>query len=211
MKTLILIDRDGTLIHDEKYYLGSQKDWKKKIKILPHVLRGLKKLNKIDDAGVYMITNQSGIAIKEKPLLTEKRAKEVCQEVMNQLNKKEKTIQGFFICPHVHPDYVKKRKQYSFNKKYVGQCDCIKPALGMVFSALEKEGVELEDTKVYVIGDRMSDVETGINAGGTGVLVPFHKEPGQDEKIMQKYLKRKNILVADTFSQAADMIIKRES
>ncbi len=43
-KAIICIDRDGTLIHDEKdhLFLGRDNDWKSKVKILPYVIDGLK-------------------------------------------------------------------------------------------------------------------------------------------------------------------------
>jgi len=205
MKKLILIDRDGTLIHDEKYFLGRQKDWKKKIKILPHVVNGIKRLNK-EGAGIYLITNQSGVAIKEFKELTHRRAEEVCKEVLRRLKLRGAYLNGYFICPHVAPSYVKRQKQYTFHKKYVGKCDCIKPALGMVFSALKKEGIDIEDTKVYVIGDRLADVETGINAGGTGILIPFKKEAGEEEKLKLKYGKSKNIIIVKNMVEAAKIV-----
>lgn len=88
MKTLICIDRDGTLIYDTKehLFLGSQVDWKKKVESLPNVLEGLRKLNELDDVHIYMITNQSGIAVQELPELTEEKAHEVCEYVLQQIN-----------------------------------------------------------------------------------------------------------------------------
>ena len=75
-KTIICIDRDGTLIHDtrEHLFLGRDNDWQKKIQILPHAVEGLRLLNTIPNSGIYMITNQAGVAISDFPLLTEARA-----------------------------------------------------------------------------------------------------------------------------------------
>ena len=79
---LVCLDRDGTLIYDNKCNLGSQSDWKKKVKILPGVIKGIKELNKIPNIKIYMTTNQPGVAVKEFKLLTLKRAHEVCRYVV---------------------------------------------------------------------------------------------------------------------------------
>ncbi|MFP3982996.1 MAG: hypothetical protein ACLFV2_04815 [Desulfurivibrionaceae bacterium] len=80
-KTITCIDRDGSLIHDtrEHLFLGREDDWREKVRILPHVVEGLRLLNTITGAGIYMITNQAGVAISDFPLLTEERAHEVCR------------------------------------------------------------------------------------------------------------------------------------
>ena len=76
-KLFIFLDRDGTIDYDKKYHLGHQRNWKPKVRILPNVVKGLKILRKIPGARIYIITNQTGVAIKDFPLLTEKRAREV--------------------------------------------------------------------------------------------------------------------------------------
>jgi histidinol-phosphate phosphatase family protein len=206
---LICLDRDGTLIYDNKYYLGSQKNWKSLLKFLPSVTQGIKILNKIPNATIYIITNQSGVAVKSLPLLTLKRAKEVTQETINQLGRKNAHITDYLICPHAPPSYTKKRKDFKFEKKFVCACDCIKPNPGMISEALKREGFLPKDTEIYFIGNRESDVKAALNANGFGILVPFSKEPGED--IKTKKLKSKNTYIAKNFLQAARFIKKRES
>ena len=86
---LIFIDRDGTVLYDIKhsprYYLGRQKDWKAKTRFLKYVVSGLKLLKKsIPEAKIYLISNQPGIAIKDFPLLTKKRANETFRYVLKK-------------------------------------------------------------------------------------------------------------------------------
>ena len=78
-KTIICIDRDGTIIYDSKdhLFLGKDDDWRSKVTVLPYAIDGLKLLNNIPNCSVYMITNQSGVAISDYPLLTVERAHEV--------------------------------------------------------------------------------------------------------------------------------------
>lgn len=206
---LICIDRDGTLIYDKKYYMGHTKNWKSRIKFLKNVIKGLRLLNKeLPDAPIYMITNQPGVAIKDFPLLTEKRANEVCLEVLKKLEKKRAIIKDYILCSHVSPSYVKKRKEFKFNKKLICNCSCIKPKPGMIKEALKKESLEPNKTKIYVIGDRASDIKTALNAKGFGILIPFKEEPYEKEKV--KNIKTKNKYIAKGFLDAARFIVKRE-
>jgi len=207
-KVLIFLDRDGTINYDNKYYLGSQRDWKSKIKFLPHVLSGLKVLKKIPNSEIYLITNQSGIAVKEFPLLTKKRAKEVMEYILKQLRKKRIVFDGYEICNYVSFSYVKRRKYFTFNKKLVGNFDCVKPKPGMVKNILRRRKIKRNKAEIYIIGDRLSDVKTALNIKGFGIIVPFMKEKGEEEKV--KKLKNKNTFVAKNFLDAAKFIARRE-
>ena len=201
-KIVVCLDRDGTLIYDDKYYLGKTNDWRSKVKILPKVIQGIKILRKIPNVKIYMITNQPGVAVKNFRLLTSKRAHEVCKYVLKKLEEKGAKLDDYFLCDHATPNYVKSHQDMKFERKLVCNCNCIKPKLGMVFDALKLEGVKKNDVKIYVIGDRLSDVKTGINAKGTGILVPFENEPTNIEKVSKvkgsKYIS-KNFLDATRY------------
>ena len=207
-KTLIFLDRDKTLIYDKKYYFGSQKNWRSLIKILPYVIDGLRLLKKIQYSKIYIITNQPGVAIKNFPLLTLKRAHEVCRHVLKQLEKRNVKLDGYEICEHVSLSYTKKRSQFTFNKKLVGNFHCMKPNQGMIEKILKKEKLKKEDVNIYVIGDRASDVKTALNAKGFGIIIPFEKEKDEKEKVRK--LKNKSTFVAKNFLDAARFIVKME-
>jgi len=78
----------------------------------------------------------------------------------------------------------------------------------MIRSILKKEKLKKNQTKIYVIGDRVSDVKTAHKIGGFGILVPFVYQP--EEKLKVKKLKSKKKHVARDFLNAARFIIKRE-
>jgi histidinol phosphatase-like enzyme len=208
---LICIDRDGTMIYDGgSYHLGQQRNWKKLIKFLRGVNQGIKELRKINKVKIYMITNQPGPAIKEFPLLNEKRAIEVCEYLMKLLKEKGAKLDGYELCGKASLDYVKRRKdRYTFDKKLVGNFSCAKPKPGMVYNALKKEGWNKKNTKIYVIGDRLSDVQCGINAGGLGIFVPFSNKPKEIEKV--KKIKSKKKYISKTFLDACKFIKEKES
>ena len=205
---LIFIDRDGTIGYDKKYHLGHQRNWKSKVRILPNVVSGLKLLKKKPNFKVFLITNQTGIAIKNFPLLTEKRAHEVCQYILDRLEKNGVKLDGYELCGKASPAYVKKRRQFTFYKKLVGNFSCIKPNTGMIKSILRREKIKRKDVKIYVLGDRALDVKTAMKIGGFGILIPFKQEPGHVEKT--KKIKTRKKYVAKDFLDAAKFILKRE-
>jgi len=205
---LIFIDRDGTIGYDKKYHLGHQRNWKSKVRILPNVVRGLKLLKKKPNFKVFLITNQTGVAIKEFPLLTEKRAHEVCQYILDRLEKNTVKLDGYELCGKASPAYVKKRRQFTFYKKLVGNFSCIKLNTGMIKSILRREKIKRKDAKIYVLGDRALDVKTAMNIGGFGILIPFKQEPGHVEKVRR--LKTRKKYIAKDFLDASRFILKRE-
>jgi len=209
-KTIICIDRDGTLIHDsrEHLFLGSTNDWREKIRILPYVVEGLRLLNSLPDAGIYMITNQAGVAISDLPLLTEERAHEVCRYVMELLKEKDAVLNGYFLCPHATPEYISRKPDTHFYPDLVHDCQCLKPRLGMVFDALKAQEVTPDKADVYVIGDRTSDVRTALNINGTGILVPFVNEPNERDKV-RLLAEQEHIFVAENMLAAAEFIVSR--
>jgi D-glycero-D-manno-heptose 1,7-bisphosphate phosphatase len=52
------------------------------------------------------------------------------------------------------------------------QCDCRKPAAGLLLSAAKELGLDL--TRSFMIGDRWRDVEAGRRAGCRTVLIDHH-------------------------------------
>ncbi|MCW4042264.1 MAG: HAD-IIIA family hydrolase [Candidatus Bathyarchaeota archaeon] len=204
-KILVCLDRDGTLVYDNKYHLGRTDDWKSKIEILPTVIEGLRLLRTLSDVAIYIITNQPGIAIREFPLLTLDRAHEVNRYILTEIAKMGGQIDGYFLCPHANLQYVKKKTNYHFDEKMVCDCECEKPKSGMVFDALKSEGLTREEAILYVIGDRSSDVETALNINGRGILIPFENEPRHFEKI--KKLDQANVYIARDFLDAAQFIV----
>ncbi|MBI4015034.1 MAG: HAD-IIIA family hydrolase [Candidatus Aenigmarchaeota archaeon] len=205
MTLLVCIDRDGTINSDDKYYLGSADGWERKIRILPGVVEGLRKLKKAG-ALIYIISNQSGVAMKSLPLLTEKRAREVCEFMMKILEERGAKIDGYKICIHVSKDYADKHSEIEFDAALVKACDCRKPATGMIREILKER--KIGNARIYVIGDRVSDVEAALNAHGTGILIPSEGVPGEDEKV--KALENRSALVMKSMEEAADFILKEQ-
>ena len=207
---LICLDRDGTLNYDKKYHLGKDKNWKSKIRLMPQVTSGLKLLKKLPNTHFYIITNQPGISRKDMPLLTEAKAKQVCQYIKNKINSRVPIIKDCFICEHPTKGYARKYGgEKNFIKKNICNCQCLKPKPGMINQALRKAKLKKSNTNIYVIGDRATDVQAAINAKGFGILIPFKNEPGQTPEF--KKIKNKNKKKAKNFLEAAKIIYKKET
>ena len=214
MVKLVCLDRDGTINEDNNYYLGSSPLWKEQINFLEGVVEGIKKLNSFPDTEVFITTNQSGVALAEPRFkdLTEERMHEVNKSIVNLLYENGAKIRGYFACPFVNTKYVKKVKtrEWSVFTKYIkDSCNDWKPNIGMLQKCAENLGYYLRDVDLYVIGDRNSDVEMGLNGGGKGILIASPKtiELGDVEKV--KILQEKNpqrVFVAKNFLDAVNYV-----
>jgi imidazoleglycerol-phosphate dehydratase / histidinol-phosphatase len=130
LKKYAFLDRDGTLIFEPKD--SFQIDSIKKLKILPGVISGLKKLIK-EGFTLIMITNQDGLGTKSFP---QKDFEKPQQEMLKIFRKEGIEFEKIFICPHLEKD----------------NCNCRKPKTGLVD---ELVNIDLENS--FVCGDRESD------------------------------------------------------
>jgi HAD superfamily hydrolase (TIGR01662 family) len=137
----VLLDRDDTLIRDVPYNGDPAK-----VEPMPGAREALQRLR---TAGIStaVISNQSGIG---RGLLTEAQVRAVNAKADALLG----PLDAWLFCPHAPQD----------------DCDCRKPAPGLVRRAAERLGVPPE--RCVVIGDVGADVEAARAAGAQAVLVP---------------------------------------
>ncbi|OGH00004.1 MAG: hypothetical protein A2600_09265 [Candidatus Lambdaproteobacteria bacterium RIFOXYD1_FULL_56_27] len=146
----IFFDRDGTLI-EEVHYLNSLDQ----IRLLPGAVACIKALR---GAGYFvgLVTNQSGVA---RGYFTEEFVRQSHLKI-NQLLEAEGTkLDGAAYCPH-HPEGL---------APYNLDCACRKPKPGMILSLAQDHHLNLKGS--WVFGDRICDVELGLNAGLEAGLV----------------------------------------
>lgn len=150
-KRAVFLDRDGT-INVEVQYL-SRVDEFQFIPGVPSALKGLK------DAGflLVVVTNQSGIG---RGYYDEAALESIHDHMHSDLAAFGAAIDACYFCPH-HPEHA--------NGEYRKECGCRKPLPGMLQQAAEDLGIDLAAS--YMIGDKLSDVLAGINAGCTSLLV----------------------------------------
>ena len=139
MNRAIFLDRDGTLIA-EKNYLSRPED----VKIFPATPAGLKRLG---DAGfkLFIVSNQSGVG---RGYFTLADVENVNQHLCRDLARSGGVrFEKIYIAPE-KPD------EPSHGRK---------PSPQFLFDARDEFGLNLADS--FMIGDKLSDLECGWNAG----------------------------------------------
>ena len=145
----VFLDRDGT-INEDPGYLGEPD----KVKLFPDTGEALSILKNKLNFKLIVISNQSGIA---RGLITKGNVKAVNRKVNELLSNYNVKIDAFYYCPY-HPE---------FNTEE--ECSCRKPSPEMVLKAADDLKIDL--SKSFFIGDAVSDIECGINAGVKTILV----------------------------------------
>lgn len=134
----IFLDRDG-VINRNFGYVHKIEDFE----FLPGVLEALKDLAETDYK-ILVITNQSGIG---RGYYEEKQMHSLNDYMVEKIEKAGGRIDKIYFCPH-RPDE---------------ECDCRKPNTAMIEKA-EKD-FELNLKECFLVGDKETDVETGLKKG----------------------------------------------
>jgi D-glycero-D-manno-heptose 1,7-bisphosphate phosphatase len=147
----VFLDRDGT-INVEVQYLNKVEEFH----FIPGVPYALKRLK---DAGLLLVvvTNQSGIG---RGIYDEAALQRVHDHMHEELASFGVEIDACYFCPH-HPEHA--------SGDYLKECSCRKPLPGMLQEAADALGIDLAAS--YMVGDKLIDVEVGINAGCTPLMV----------------------------------------
>ncbi|MDP0488786.1 MAG: HAD family hydrolase [Fusobacterium sp. JB021] len=165
-KKAIFLDRDGT-INIDKGYLYKKEEFE-------FEENAIEALKRFIDLGYILIivTNQSGIG---RGYYTEKEFKELTKYIELLLLGHGVKIEKSYYCPH-HP--IKGIGEY---KK---ECNCRKPNAGMILKGIEEYNID--KSKSFMVGDKLSDVIAGIKSGVTPILLGE-----EQEKLMKKSFKDK--------------------
>jgi len=147
----IFLDRDGT-INQEVDYVRSTDEFH----LIEGSAPGIRELNE-QGWQVFVVTNQSGIA---RGFLTETQLAEIHSTLEKALRAHGASIDAIYYCPH-HPDFGK--------PPYRAVCDCRKPNIGMITRAIHEFDLDLE--RLFVVGDRLLDMQMGRAAGARCILV----------------------------------------
>ncbi len=147
----VFLDRDGT-INVEVQYLNAVADFQ----FIPGVPRALQRLK---EAGflLVVVTNQSGIG---RGYYDEAALEAVHEHMHAELAQAGAAIDACYFCPH-HPEHAL--------GDYRQECACRKPLPGMLQQAALDLDIDLAAS--FMVGDKLADVEAGINAGCTPLMV----------------------------------------
>ncbi len=164
----VFLDRDGTIIFDPP---DERVDKEDKIKLLPDSIEALKLLATLD-YGIFIITNQAGIA---EGRINEAEFWRIHSKVLEMLAPSGTKVLKTYMCPHGPED----------------NCECRKPKPTMILKAAKEFNIDLANS--WMIGDHGSDIMAGINAGTKTILVETANVP---ETSKQATFTTHNLLVA---------------
>lgn len=141
LRPAAFIDRDG-VINAEHNYVHRVEDFH----VLAGVFEGLKLLAEAGFA-LVVVTNQAGIA---KGLYSEEDFQVLTRYMLGLFAAKGIDVAAVYHCPHHPAGKV---------PAYASECDCRKPAPGMLLRAAREHGLDLG--RSVMIGDKTSDVAAG--------------------------------------------------
>ena len=145
MKKAVFLDRDGVIIEQVAYLSRPEQ-----AALIPGAVEALKLIHRHGDVAV-VISNQSGVG---RGYFTAADVDAVHERIQQLLEAQGERVDAFYYCPHA-PDE---------------KCSCRKPSPEMILRAAERFGVDVKSS--LMLGDRMSDLECGVNAGcAASVLV----------------------------------------
>lgn len=180
-RAAVFLDRDGTLIVD-RHYLASPAG----VELLPGAPAGIARLNRLG-VPVVLVTNQSGIGrgyFDEADFLAVQRRME------ELLAARGAHLDAVYHCPHAPGADP--------------PCECRKPRPGLFLRAAREHGLDLAAS--YYVGDRLRDVEPGVELGGTGILVaPAGAGP---EAAPERPPEGSQVVVAESFSDAVERVLR---
>ena len=180
----VFLDRDGTLI-EHVHYLSDPAS----VRLLPGAAEALKKLRRAGFA-VVLVTNQSAIG---RGMLTEDRLEQIHTEMRRQLAACGATIDGIYYCP-VAPG--------SDDRSVVEHPDR-KPGPGMLLRAAAD--LKLDLAASWMVGDLISDVWAGLNAGCRSILLESVEAPPEDVKALEG----RALILRDLSAAAAAILADR--
>jgi D-glycero-D-manno-heptose 1,7-bisphosphate phosphatase len=186
----VFLDRDGT-INEEVGYLDSLD----KLKIIPSAYEAIRLINESGMKAV-VISNQAGVA---RGLFTEDFVKITNEHLQTALRQKGAYIDNFYYCPHHPTEGI---------GIYLQQCNCRKPAPGMLLQAAQDLNIDL--TRSYFVGDTFRDMEAAKKAGVKGVLVKtgYGQDFLQDDGPDRETAEAKPDFIAADILEAVKWILK---
>jgi D,D-heptose 1,7-bisphosphate phosphatase len=181
----VFLDRDGT-INVEVGYLSRPED----LRLINGSAGAIRLLN---EAGflVVVVSNQSGVA---RGYFSEEAVERVNKAMARRLERRGARLDAIYYCPH-YPEGVVDR--------YRRECDCRKPAPGMVRRAQEDLGIDVP--RSYVVGDHLGDILLAKNVGARSILVATGHGADEIEKLTGRGIEPD--FVVKNLAEAVDRIL----
>ncbi|NLV91779.1 MAG: HAD family hydrolase [Firmicutes bacterium] len=151
MQRAVFMDRDGTITKEVGYV-----NHPSRLELLPNSAEAIRLLNQHGLLAI-VATNQAGVA---RGYFPEERIHQTHQRLEDLLAAEGAKLDAIYYCPH-HPRVGE--------GSYRQECQCRKPNPGMLLQAQEELDVDL--SRSYMIGDKITDVEVAHRVGAKGIFV----------------------------------------
>ncbi len=190
LRPAVFLDRDGTIIREVHYISRPEQ-----VEILPGAAEAISLLH---EAGFLcvVVSNQSGVG---RGKLTEADMREVQAEVEKQLNLRGTTLDGAYFCTVPPPPETDTAPDRRTRIDHPDR----KPGPGMLLRAAKELSIDLK--KSWMIGDMLSDILAGKNAGVVGTI---HVRTGHGAT--QPEASKLADHVADNLKNAAEWIVAKK-
>ncbi|HEX5287196.1 MAG TPA: D-glycero-beta-D-manno-heptose 1,7-bisphosphate 7-phosphatase [Polaromonas sp.] len=163
LRKAAFLDRDGVINLDRAYV----HKWEE-FEFVPGAVDAMRRLKQAGYA-LVVVTNQSGLA---RGMYTEEQYQTLTAHMRQALAEAGAEVDAVYHCPH-HP----KGKV----PQLAVECDCRKPAPGMILRAARDLGLSLADS--ILVGDKSSDIEAARAAGvGRAFMVHSDNEESTGDK-----------------------------
>jgi D-glycero-D-manno-heptose 1,7-bisphosphate phosphatase len=141
---VVILDRDGTIVIDRGYLADPDR-----LEFMPGAPETLRSLY---ECGYHLvvITNQSGVG---RGLFTIDHVEVMNARLHSMVEKAGAKLTKIYFCPH-EPE---------------AHCACRKPNLALMEQAASE--LQFDPRNAVVIGNKESDVEFGLRAGSTAILI----------------------------------------
>ncbi len=184
MRPAVFLDRDGTIIASVHYLADPEL-----VRLIDGAAPALRALRSAGYA-LVVVSNQSAVG---RGMLSVERLFEVQDAMCRQLAERGASLDGFYFCPAVPASDDRTAIEHPDRK----------PAPGMLLRA--SVDLDLDLSRSWMIGDMVSDVLAGRNAGCKGsILVRSGLELPQDLGELA------DVPIAADIMEAADMILAHD-
>ena len=159
MNRAVFLDRDGVInamVYNTEFGLVDSPANPREFILLPRVPEAIRAINSLGFLAV-VISNQPGIA---KGKFSESLLEAMTHQMISELAAHGSRIDSVYYCYH-HPEGV--------IDAYRKICDCRKPKPGMLLRAAQELDIAVDQS--YFIGDGITDMQAGQEAGTTNLLV----------------------------------------
>ena len=178
MKPALFLDRDDTLVFDESYMSRPEQ-----IRLLPGAKEAIALAK--EHFELYLLTNQSGI---NRGYYTFKDA-EACNARLLELLELP-SFAGICIAPETPDEPSKYRK----------------PSPAYILERIEVD--KLDPTKCWIIGDKRSDIECGVNAEVGSILV-YRGATGAPRESAKQFAEQNQIPICTSIFDAVNFALAK--